>query len=360
VLHVVLTLDYEIFGNGAGDVRRDVIEPTSRILDICDKHGAKLTIMFEVGEYWAFQQYDSRLQKDLGYSPCRQMKGQAVDAIKRGHDVQLHLHPQWIGAQYGKNRWRLDNSCWRLADLPAGLGSTDQANSITGVLYRGKHSLEKMLRPVKGDYECVSFRAGGFYAQPSKNAIAAMKKAGIRSDSSVVKGYKSSPPFEVDYSQVEVDKDCWWTTSTELTMVGQPGENVLEFPVSSKLQPYWKNFKITKVRAALRRKAIEDTSRREQGIDTKISSVPKLGTALRKLFSKHASAFDFGKLSSKDMLNRIRKYNGVSEQTVVLIGHSKDFCNDHNLDVFLKELKQNNQVRFSTLFGSVHSKINES
>ena len=51
MIPLILSLDYEIFGNGAGDVIRDVIEPTQRMLRICDRHGAKMTIMFEVGEY---------------------------------------------------------------------------------------------------------------------------------------------------------------------------------------------------------------------------------------------------------------------------------------------------------------------
>ena len=359
MVNVVLTLDYEIFGNGAGDVIRDVIEPTNRILDICDKYGAKLTIMFEIGEFWAFQQYDSQLQKDLGYSPCNQMKGQVLDAIERGHDVQLHLHPQWIDAEYDKGRWRLSYSFWRLADLPGGLGTKEQTNSITGVLYKGKQSLEKMLRAMKSDYECVCFRAGGLLAQPSENIIAAMKKAGIRSDSSVVKGYKLTEPFEVDYSHVEVDKDCWWTTSTELTMEGEPGENVLELPVSSKLEPYWKNFKMTKLRTTLKRRAIENASVSKQGIDTEIRSVARLKTVLRKLLKKHANPFDFCKLSNRDMLSRIREYAQFPEQTVVLIGHSKDFFDGHNLDTFLKMTRLNGTVRFSTLFECTDNKINE-
>lgn len=359
MVHVVLTLDYEIFGNGAGDVRRDVIEPTNRILDICDKYGAKLTIMFEIGEFWAFQQYDSQLQRDLSYSPCNQMKGQVLDAIKRGHDVQLHLHPQWIGAKYDKGRWELNNLCWRLADLPGGLGTREQTNSIAGVLYRGKQNLEKMLGTIKTDYECICFRAGGFYAQPSNNIIAAMKKAGIRSDSSVVKGYQSKEPFEVDYSQVYVDKDCWWTTNTEFTIAGETRENILEFPVSSKLVPYWENFKITKLRTTLKRRALENVSKSKQGINTSMNSVPKLKIVLKKLFKKHANTFDFCKLSYKDMLDRIRKYENNSVKTVVLIGHSKDFFNDHNFDIFLKKMRQNSKVRFSTFFECVNSKINE-
>lgn len=58
------------------------------------------------------------------------------------NDVQLHLHPQWIGATYDKGAWRLNNACWRLADLPGGLGHRDDLASITGALHAGKQSLE--------------------------------------------------------------------------------------------------------------------------------------------------------------------------------------------------------------------------
>ena len=47
MINIILTLDYEIFGNGAGDIIRNVVEPTDRILNICDRYGAKMTIMFK-------------------------------------------------------------------------------------------------------------------------------------------------------------------------------------------------------------------------------------------------------------------------------------------------------------------------
>ena len=48
---------------------RDVVDPTRRLLDICERHGVKMTIMFEVGEYWAFERHEDQLRRDLGYSP---------------------------------------------------------------------------------------------------------------------------------------------------------------------------------------------------------------------------------------------------------------------------------------------------
>ena len=255
---------------------RDVVAPTRRLLDICERHGAKMTIMFEVGEYWAFERYDDRLQRELGYSPYRTMKTQMTEAITRGHDVQLHLHPQWIGAEYEGGVWQLHDSYWRLADLPDGLGSEEQVTSITGALHRGKRTLEDVLKPVKTDYECTCFRAGGFYAQPSRDIIRAMKKVGLRADSSVVRGYRRTLPFAVDYSDVATGEAAWWTTDTEFTKEGASGENILELSVSSRMEPYWNSFKPAKLRAALRRRQIERASNNDHGNSNgkRISSVP--------------------------------------------------------------------------------------
>jgi len=349
LIHLILSLDYEIFGNGAGDVMRDIIQPTDRLLNICDKYGAKMSIMFEVGEYWAFEQHDRQLRKDLDYSPCEQMKRQAIDTVRRGHDVQLHLHPQWIGARYDKGVWQLCNSYWRLADLPGGLGSKNQITSITGALHAGKQTIEDMIKPVKADYECVCFRAGGFYAQPSRNIISAMKKVGLQADSSVVKGYKTNTPFEVDYSHVETDKAVWWTTDTELTAEGKPGKTIIELSVSSRMQPYWKNFKKTKLRAALKRRHAEEASYGNHSTGRKISSVPDYRTVLKKLLRNYPSTFDFCKLSSRDMLRRIKEHSKYPEQPIVMIGHSKDFVNDREFDKFLAALYKNENVNFQNM-----------
>lgn len=356
-MDLLLTLDYELCGNGAGDVMRDVICPTNRILNICDSHGAKMTIMFEVGEYWAFQKYESQLRENLGYSPSELMRGQVVDAIRRGHDVQLHLHPQWINAQYAQGVWRLSNSCWRLADLPDGLGDRDCLTSITGALTVGKQTLEGIIEPVAEDYQCVCFRAGGFYAQPSQNVISAMKRAGLRADSSVVKGYKVRAPFAVDYSHVKTGRTAWWTTDTELTMEGNPGENIMELSVSSQMEPYWMHFRKTKLRSVLMYWRIENGSRRNHTIDTNVSSLPGCRRLLGKMLRKHPSLFDFCTLSSKSMLGRIEEHARWPEEPVVIIGHSKDFVNDRELDRFLALLGRNEIVNCQTIFEHVQRAV---
>jgi len=342
---IILTLDYEICGNGSGDTMRDIVQPTTRLLDLCDKHNAKLTIMFEVGEYLAFAKYDEQLQADLAYSPHEQMRRQATNAVLRGHDVQLHLHPQWLTAHYENGVWQFHHSRWRLADMSAGPGREHKVASIAHALDTGKSTLENMLQPVKEDYECFCFRAGSFCAQPSRDIIIAMKRVGLKADSSVVRGYRAGAPLAVDYSQVETDAAAWWTTETELTAEGAPGENVLELSVSSRMVPYWKSFKPAKLRAIAKMRRIENASRENHSGAENVSSLPSRREVLRRLLRKRPSPLDFCKLSARDMLNRVKEHTKTTQQPIVAIGHSKDFVNEGEFENFLTGLGQEKSVR---------------
>lgn len=349
---LILTLDYEIFGNGVGDVKKDIIEPTRRILAICDAYQFPLTIMFEVAEYWAFLKYDGQLRRDLGYSPSNEMEIQIINAVKAGHDVQLHVHPQWLNARYDQEAWDLGNQSWRLSDVPSNSDACDETKSLPGVLDAGKQTLERILKPVKQDYECVCLRAGGFYAQPSGGIISAMKRAGLVADSSVVPGYHASSPLLVDYRQTPANKGCWWTGPSELTVEGTAGEHVLELPVSSITQRYWKNFKPTKLLATLKRQRRESAAQTRAGrtIDEAERSAPAYTTALGKMFAKHVHTFDFCKLSSSDMLKRIDDCQTSSISPIVAIGHSKDFWNDKHLARVLQYLgERDSPVRVLTI-----------
>lgn len=130
MISLIITIDYEIFGDGSGDVKKHIISPANQLLDICDKYGAKLTLMFEVAEYWAFKELEERGALNLDYYPSQLMAEQAANAIERGHDVQLHLHPQWLGAKYENGSWVVNFSWPRLSDLPGGLGNKNDKFSI--------------------------------------------------------------------------------------------------------------------------------------------------------------------------------------------------------------------------------------
>jgi len=368
LIEVILSLDYEIFGNGAGDVMRDIVEPTNRLLDICDQHGAKLTIMFEVAEYWAFKQTEDRL--GLDYSPANIMAEQAQNAISRDHDVQLHLHPQWIGAELNDRVWRVRLDQWCIADLPHGLDDKEDEYSIVGALSKGKHTLERIMCPIKPTYECIAFRAGGFHIQPSRYVIPAMKAAGLLIDSSVVQGlYNKSPWWCCDFRTAESNFGHWWTTADDVCRSGPEYEQILELPVYSRMQSYITNLKWSKLRAELKRRKLESlypgTIKQAGGI----RSTHKITQILQKLASIHPVTVDFCKLNARTMVKAVeevmlknRQSDDETGQTVpiVLIGHSKDFWNDEHLDNFLSTIRSftvhKGGIRFST-FADVARKL---
>lgn len=95
---LIFSSDYELFGDGSGDVFEEQILPTNNTLDLFGEYGAKLTVMFEYGQYLA---YEKNASKNNSFTKDNLLiRNQLIDLIKRGHDVQLHYHAQWYYSQY--------------------------------------------------------------------------------------------------------------------------------------------------------------------------------------------------------------------------------------------------------------------
>ncbi len=104
---LVLSVDHEIFGNGPLDMRRHIVEPAERMARISEKFGMVLTVFFEFEEYLVFERERKALMATWGYDPAEESRAQPIDQIKRGHDLQLHLHPEWVGSRFDGGRWIL-------------------------------------------------------------------------------------------------------------------------------------------------------------------------------------------------------------------------------------------------------------
>ena len=360
MIRLILSVDYEIFGNGSGDVRRDMIEPTRRLLALCGRYGAKLTIMFEVGEYWAMKQAEEAGSLHVGYSPSRLIEEQIQYAVRRGHDAQLHLHPWWIGATFEENRWRLHPEWRGISDLPNSVGSRDDPLSAVGVLSRGKQTLESIVRTAHPEYECLVHRAGSFWGQPSQTLIAGMKQVGLIADSSVVKGLYEEGPVPMDYRQAESETGYWWTRADDISLSGPKGKHLIEFPVCSEMKPYLGNFRWTKLRATLKLRKHERANIHGHRMMQARKSTDSPIRVLKKLCTRQPMKYDFCKLSAGDMIRWLQRLTrddrvvaGDLGMPVVMLGHSKDFWNDKNLALFLSFIRTQCQasVSFSTFGG---------
>jgi len=175
---IAMTVDYETWqpipADKSIDWDADVFDPCDRLMAICERLSIPLTVMAELGEYFWLEQNDPAV--------ARRMEGQWQSLIRRGHDVQIHLHPSWLpetGAVHTKSGWYWDSS-YAKADAYPG--------DLTALLRKCRERLENLLRPVDPTYRATCFRAGAYQVQPFGRLSAALVEAGYECDSSVWAG----------------------------------------------------------------------------------------------------------------------------------------------------------------------------
>lgn len=173
MLWVLYSADYELYlGENFLPEAEVLVEPSARLLDACDAIGVPVTLFCDVACLWRYREEGNEEFPGL-------VEGQLREAVRRGHDVQTHLHPHWLHARREGRRWIAPVETFLLGNLgdPAPL------------LSRASAYLTELLRPIDPEYACVAFRAGNYGLQPSEDAVfAALRETGYLVDSSVVPG----------------------------------------------------------------------------------------------------------------------------------------------------------------------------
>ena len=207
-IHILLTFDYEIFGNGTGDIRGCLVNPTEKILQLLQKYNAKATFFVDVCLIWALQdRYNSAAFQKLDYDPLSLIEDQLSAILSEGHDVQLHAHPQLINARYNGFSFDVNYNYWRIIDLPYDSnlpGDKDHGGPyIKNIISEGKDTLTELCRRTILEYEVVAFRAGGLCSRPEKMLLMSLRENGIPFDFSASYNFQSdSWPGIVEYTDV--------------------------------------------------------------------------------------------------------------------------------------------------------------
>jgi hypothetical protein len=220
-LGLILSNDWELFGDGSGDYFEVQHRPLQNLLKVLEDHGAKLTVMAEVGQQWAHQSIAGRVQ--WAQNVVEAWEAILREAIKNKHDVQLHLHPQWLDAEYKDDTWHVNLDNWAISSL--------SPEVMASVLKKGKLYLESTLKQVDDTYECIAFRAGAYCIEPSKIVIQNLLKAGIICDTTVTKGKQNSAFF--DYRDAHSNCLPWFTTTNSVKHCSGKNEGLLEIPICS-------------------------------------------------------------------------------------------------------------------------------
>jgi SAM-dependent methyltransferase len=215
---VALTFDYETWQpippGKYIDWDADVFEPAQRLIE----QDIPVTLFAELGEYFWLDVNDPPI--------ARRMEDQWRDAIRRGHDVQLHLHPAWLpecGATHVDGDWHWDTRYAKADDYPGDLDA---------LIERCVTRLHDVLRPVDPEYRVTCFRAGAYQAQPFRRLSAALVRAGITCDSSVYAGGVSEERG-YDYSRAYSQGEPYFASPYDPQLRGTPAETALvELPIA--------------------------------------------------------------------------------------------------------------------------------
>ena len=113
---------------------------------------------------------------------------------RRGHDIQLHLHPHWLDAKYENGNWNFIYERFKLHNL-SNENRKEEINTITGCVSITKKIMEDLIRKVKPEYKVTTFRAGGYLIEPFKEIKDEFQKNEIKIDSSICRNLSNNNGF---------------------------------------------------------------------------------------------------------------------------------------------------------------------
>lgn len=215
---ILLEDDWEVWGNGLGNVAQLQYLPSLFLMKTLKKLGATMTFMVEVVQQLRYYEHDItdrnlHLQRKLWEENVLLMKDY-------GFDVQLHLHPQWFRAKQQGQHFLL-NSNWNIGRYSA----ADQA-VIVG---EGIDYLETLVRQVDPAYKTIAFKGGSWGLQPSETLFAALEGKGVRIVMGVRNGLRL-PNSGTDYTNTEERVMPYYPDYTDIRKVSREKTDIVIIP----------------------------------------------------------------------------------------------------------------------------------
>ena len=324
---LILTLDYELYGNGSGDVFKNIIEPTDFILSILRQYNIHISIFLEVVEYWRLKEEWDKGNK-MGYerNPITAIDNQLRKAYAEGHDIQLHIHPQWVDSCFSENGWTVSPTEWRLSEY-----NRNGDYSLLNLFIKGRKTIEDIIRPIDSSYKCIAFRSGWYNVQPSNNIVKALSESDIHIDSSIFPGgYEDSVICKFDYRDIPSDIG-YWNVGACLECQGK--SDIVEMPIAAfPIRRITKYFTSERIKSFFsnRKSAIQSFESKTEHVKTsfKFAAINKI----RYFFENEWQTWDYCLFSPKlhrKFINLAKKQK--SRSIYVLVGHSKSFVNRRSL-----------------------------
>lgn len=329
MLELIFTIDYEIFGNGEGSLRNHVLEPTRQLQKIFDRYAARLVIFVEAAELEIINQTKSD-------SVIAEVEQQVRALYADGHEIALHLHPQWYNGAYKNGKWVLNNSEYNLCNL--------QEQRIVEIIDRAINYLKSIL--TEPSFAPFSFRAGNWLFQPTQPAANILHNRGVKIDSSVFKGGLQHQ-HHLDYRPA-IKNDYFWKFRADVNTPDANG-SIIEIPIYTEMVLPWQM--ATKKRLGIQQKSAAG----HKTLKTRMNRIRDLARPL------HPLKLDFCRMTFNELTGMMEKIIKDDQKTpnlykpVAAIGHTKDLVDFETVEKFLLYLHKNKIV--ITTFKEAYKKI---
>jgi hypothetical protein len=187
-----------------------------RLAQVVEAYGGCLEIFVDGVEFAAMELVSEYAETIAA------VKQQLADMVRRGHRLQLHVHPQWNDAQFSGQDWILYTASWRIGQM--------RSDQLIRVLASAHNWIRSAVRDVSPSYSCSVFRAGGWCIQPSDGVVPALRSLGLVADSSVAPGMASKEPLSW-YDFRKCPRASWWRVDLEVDNEGNG--DFLEIPIAT-------------------------------------------------------------------------------------------------------------------------------
>ena len=338
--NLYFSLDYEIHGNGDGNPMNLMVEPTYRLMDMLEHHDQRLTIMADVAEILCFRRYREETGRDDFY--VAEIEKQLCNAIRRGHDVQLHIHSSYFNAQWNGTRFDQCIEEYNMAAL-----SYDRVYEMVEECVR---YLENLLKPIKSDYSVWLYRAANWSMMPTPILYKVLTEFGITHDTSVYKGGCQGGNVCYDYRYAHDNLLAYRASSQDINLY-DPNGQIIEMPIYTEMRPFWDFVSPIRIFRMIRAK-LHKHKRNESAASAAQQLTNKEDNrkiSLRSFFIKSPLKMDFNQVNGRGLIRMMKnimrraKLENIKHVDVVLIGHSKTFIpyNEKTLRPFLIWVEKN-------------------
>ncbi len=313
MIQFIFTIDYEIYGNGAGSLKDLVLEPTSRLADVFQEWDASFVVFAEAVEFQKMEEFHSD-------EAIPEVPAQLRELRDRGCEIALHLHPWWANARHEHNQWSLD---WSERNTCA-LASERMEAIVGGAIDYLRRALDDP------DFTPLSFRAGLWAMQPTRTMARVLVRHGVQVDSSVFKGGHIRG-LGLDYRPSLKNGDTW-RFSNEIN-APDPNGLLAEYPIHTEMVPFWKM--LGGKRLSLQKKVPGSSSG---------TPLPNRWLDFARL--TYPRKLDFCRMSYDEMQSVMAKVIHEDKatpqevKTIVAIGHSKDLVDFDSISRFLSYLNK--------------------